>query len=151
KLNIELKFPGKNRAPLARAVAALLREEEFEEECFVASLDYEGVVLCGKYNPKLRTAAIVTAALGDISRLNVNILSVHRDLATAPFIRAAHRLNKEVHVWGVDTARDMRKLIERGADNIITDYPEVFCAVRQERADLGDTERMLLACRYLMD
>jgi glycerophosphoryl diester phosphodiesterase len=150
KLNIELKFPGRDRT-LAKKAADLLREEEFEDECFVASLDAEGVRAAKKHNPRLRTAAIITAAVGDISRLDVDILSVNTRLATDDLLHRARRLGKQVHVWTVNEPRAMRRLIEHGVDNVITDDPERFLEIRRERSSLGDGQRLLLACRYLLE
>lgn len=45
-------------------------------------------------------------------------------IITPEFIRAAHRLSMQVHVWTVNEASDMRRLINWGADGIITDYPQ---------------------------
>jgi glycerophosphoryl diester phosphodiesterase len=150
KLNIELKFTGHDRT-LARRVADLIRDEEFEDHCFVASLNYGGLLEAKQSNPRLRTAVIVTAALGDISQLEVDVLSVNARLATDGLIRTAHWLGKEVHVWTVNDRKRMRRLIERGADNIITDDPGQCREVIEEREELGDVQRLLLACRYLLD
>jgi glycerophosphoryl diester phosphodiesterase len=149
-LNIELKFPGKDRR-LAQKVAELLREEEFENECFVASLEVDGVLLARKHNPKLKTAAIVTVAAGDISKLDVDILSVNIKLATDRLLRKAQRQGKQIHVWTVNEPREMRRLIEHGVNNIITDHPDRFLAIKEERAGLGDGQRLLLTCRYMLD
>jgi glycerophosphoryl diester phosphodiesterase len=152
KVNIELKFYGEDRKKhrLAKKVADLLREEQFEDECFVASLDYDGVMLARKHNPRLRTAHIVTVALGDVSKLEVDVLSVRADLADDRLLREARRLDKEVHVWTINDRRAMRRWIERGVNNVITDDPETFIAERAEREDLGDVQRLLLACRDLL-
>ncbi len=150
KINIELKFYDKDLRTLAKKVADLLREEEFEDQCFVASLVEESVQLAKQYNPRLRTAAIVTVAVGDIGKLNVDILSVNTSLANERLLREAKRLGKQVHVWTVNSQHDMRRWIERGANNIITDDPELFLRIRQERDELGDVQRLLLACRYLL-
>jgi glycerophosphoryl diester phosphodiesterase len=150
KINIELKFYGKDHR-LAKKVAELLREDEFEDDCFVASLDLEGVRLAKEHNPRLRTAAIVTVALGDVSRLDVDILSVNTQLVDDRLLHKARRSGKEVHVWTVNTRRGMRRWIESGVNNIITDDPELFFEVRKEREELTDVERLLLACRYLLD
>jgi len=44
-------------------------------------------------------------------------------LVTPRFIRAAHVLGVQVHVWTVNEVEDMRRLIDWGVDGIITDYP----------------------------
>lgn len=45
-------------------------------------------------------------------------LSLHRDL----FIRTAQRHNVAVHYWTINSEEDMRTLIEKGVDGIITDH-----------------------------
>jgi glycerophosphoryl diester phosphodiesterase len=45
-------------------------------------------------------------------------------LITPHLIRAAHAHNMAVHVWTVDEAEDMRRLLAWGVDGIMTDYPE---------------------------
>ena len=64
KLNIELKFHGKDRR-LAADVACLLREEDFEDQCVVTSLNYDGLVEVKRHNPRLQTGVIVAVALGE--------------------------------------------------------------------------------------
>ncbi|WP_243225724.1 glycerophosphodiester phosphodiesterase family protein [Microbacterium sp. CIAB417] len=40
-------------------------------------------------------------------------------------VRAAHRAGVEVHVWTVNDAADMRRLVDAGADGIVTDRADV--------------------------
>ena len=42
-------------------------------------------------------------------------------LFTPSLVRAAHRQDVEVHVWTVNDAADMIRLVEAGADGIVTD------------------------------
>src|SRR5262249_13347946 len=70
RLNIELKFFGPDRR-LANAVARLLREQDFEADCFVTSRNYDALVEVKRHNPRLRTGLTVAHALGDVSRLEV--------------------------------------------------------------------------------
>lgn len=44
-------------------------------------------------------------------------------VTTTSFIETAHRLNVEVHVWTVDDAATAQRLIDAGADGIVTDTP----------------------------
>lgn len=44
---------------------------------------------------------------------------------TPAFVRAAHRHGTEVHVWTINDVDDMRRLIDAGADGIVTDRADV--------------------------
>ena len=55
-----------------------------------------------------------------------------KDASTADIARA-HALGMQVIVWTVNTATDMRAMIDCGVDGIITDYPERLRAVMGER------------------
>lgn len=43
---------------------------------------------------------------------------------TKDFVEAAHKLNLQVHVWTINNKADMKRLIDIGADGIMTDYPD---------------------------
>ncbi len=40
------------------------------------------------------------------------------------FIEAAHKQNIQVHVWTINDADEMRRLLDLGVDGIMTDYPD---------------------------
>ena len=46
------------------------------------------------------------------------------------FIAAAHRTRKRVEIWTVDAAEDVRRLLDWGADGIISDRPDTAVATR---------------------
>jgi glycerophosphoryl diester phosphodiesterase len=46
-------------------------------------------------------------------------------VVTPRFVRAAHRAGVPVHVWIVDRAEDIRRLLDWGVDAVITDRPDV--------------------------
>lgn len=52
---------------------------------------------------------------------------------TERFVRAAHRVGAAVHVWTIDDAPEMRRLLDLGVDGIMTDRPEVLRSVMIER------------------
>jgi glycerophosphoryl diester phosphodiesterase len=149
RLNIELKFFGPDRR-LAQTVADIVREQDFEANCLITSLNYDALRAVKRHNPRLRTGLIVAQALGDVSRLKVDALSVRADFLSDELLRAARRHGKEVHVWTVNDARQMARMMKRGVDNLITSDPDLAIGVRAEWASLTETERLVLASRLLL-
>jgi glycerophosphoryl diester phosphodiesterase len=148
-LNIELKFFGPDRR-LAQKVADIVREQNFESDCLVTSLSYDALLEAKRHNARLRTGLTVAHALGDVSRLEVDALSVRADFLSDEVLRAAHRQGREVHVWTVNDARQMTRLMKRGVDNIITSDPDLAIRVRSGWASLTGPERLVLASRLLL-
>jgi glycerophosphoryl diester phosphodiesterase len=149
RLNIELKLYGPDRH-LAREVADLVRQQDFEADCLVTSLSYDALLEARRRNPRLRTGLVVAHALGDVSRVEVDVLSVRADFLSDQMLRTAHRLGREVHVWTVNDAGQMTRLMKRGVDNIITSDPDLAIRVRGEWASLVWTDRLVLASRLLL-
>jgi glycerophosphoryl diester phosphodiesterase len=146
-VNIELKIYGGDRR-IAAAVADVVRTEEFENQCLVASLDVPAVREARRINPKLTTAAIVTVAVGDLAQLDVDVLSVNKRLIDERFLREARDHGKGVLVWTVNDPREMETLIELGAGRIITNHPTALVHLRNERADLTIGGRLIRAARH---
>jgi glycerophosphoryl diester phosphodiesterase len=78
------------------------------------------------------------------------VLSVRAEALSDEVLREAHRRGKEVHVWTVNDARQMARLMKRGVDNIITDDPDILIRARDEWASLTGSQRLVLASRLLL-
>jgi glycerophosphoryl diester phosphodiesterase len=149
RLNIEMKFFGPDRR-LSRKVADIVREQGVEPDCLVTSLNYDALREAKRHNARLRTGLTVAHAVGDVSRLEVDALSVRADFLSDEVLRAARRHGREVHVWTVNDAREMTRLMKRGVDNIITSDPDLAVRTRDEWASLTGAERLVLASRLLL-
>ncbi len=53
--------------------------------------------------------------------------------ATPQQVARVHRLKRRVHVWTVNAAEDMRRLIDWGVDGIITDDPKLAMDIMTEK------------------
>lgn len=54
-------------------------------------------------------------------------------VATRGLLRRAHSVGKHVHVWTIDDPTEMRELLDRGVDGLMTDRTDVLKAVLIER------------------
>lgn len=51
------------------------------------------------------------------------------EVVTAKFVDDAHRVGVEVHVWTVNEAAEIRRLLELGVDGIMSDFPALAAEV----------------------
>lgn len=79
------------------------------------------------------------AALRALSALHISPVRILQDIDaiqipeklgpvrvfTPSLVRAAHRLDVEVHVWTVNDPDDMKRLVAAGADGIVTDRADI--------------------------
>ncbi|MEM9034612.1 MAG: glycerophosphodiester phosphodiesterase [Actinomycetota bacterium] len=56
-------------------------------------------------------------------------------IADRRFVDAAHRAGLAVHVWTIDDADEMRRLLDLGVDGIITDEPTILREVLESRGE----------------
>jgi glycerophosphoryl diester phosphodiesterase len=54
----------------------------------------------------------------------------------ARFVRAAHEVGKQVHVWTINEPDEMNRLLDMGVDALISDRPDVLKQVLIDRPNL---------------
>ncbi|MCU0770473.1 MAG: glycerophosphodiester phosphodiesterase [Verrucomicrobia bacterium] len=132
RLNIELKY---NRPDprLVPAVLSLLRQEQFLDQCVLTSFNADAIREVRTTEPAARTGLILGEVIPGVTEAEVDLLSIAASEVTPDFIRAAHRAGKVVHVWTVNEPEAMRRMIRLGADNLITNQPEVLRGLLNKR------------------
>jgi glycerophosphoryl diester phosphodiesterase len=148
--NIDLKSDG-----AASALAELLAATGNEDKVIVGSFSgrrikefrrlTEGRVRTSA-NPREVLAYVLAPTAGIARRLAggefddfqiphhqrlVGPLSVR--VASRGLVRRAHKAGKEVHVWTIDDPAEMKRLIERDVDGLMTDRTDVLKAFLEER------------------
>jgi glycerophosphoryl diester phosphodiesterase len=88
--------------------------------------------------PPAAVAAITARAPAAVlaprfSQLSIECAQIPVRVATAAFIRRAHAIGLQVHVWTVNEPAAMARLLDRGADGIMTDQTEVLREVLASR------------------
>lgn len=148
RLNIEFKPHGaKGVAPLVDAVMELIRRKDFAAECRVCGQSLEALRRAKAAEPKIEVGFIAGAAIGDLSRLEVDFLMVHRPLATRRLVEAARLEEMEIHVWTVNDLNQLPPLMDIGIANVITDDPRGMRQTMEEIEGLSFAERLLLRVR----
>jgi glycerophosphoryl diester phosphodiesterase len=149
-LNLDIKQTAPDVKPYESALAALLREFTRVDDVIVASFNDAATDAFSGFAPEIAASAgtIATAAFWQAVRDDTPVpdsVLRHAALQVPPnvgetvvvserFVTRAHEAGLAVHVWTIDDADEMRRLIELGVDGVMTDRPSVLESVVQ---DLG--------------
>ena len=124
-LSIELKFHA-HKKHLEEDLIALIEEYHFVENCFVSSFNYDSIVKIKKLNEDISTGYIMSPAYGDFyNKPHIDFLSVRATLVSRNIVERAHEAGKEVHVWTVNTRKDLERMKSLGVDYVVTDEPQL--------------------------
>lgn len=134
KLNIEIKLHGHERN-VAQLVVDTIRRERFQSECIVTSFGHAVADEIKQLAPELQVGYIFGREEyhEGVFSGGVEVLSANHSLIDAEFMRKARAAGKQVHVWTVNEAALMRRLLDLGVDAIITNYPDRLAEVLRER------------------
>lgn len=96
-----------------------------------------GPRVCTSLGPR-GIAKLAAAGYGVPARLpspcaQVPVRAGRITVTDARFVRTAHRLGLQVHVWTIDDPAEMVRLLDMGVDGIMTDRPAVLRRVLEDR------------------
>lgn len=74
--------------------------------------------------PSGRLARLVTR--GRVAALQVPVKRGPLRIVTSGFVRRAHAGGAQVHVWTIDDPDEMRELLDRGVDGLVTDRTDIL-------------------------
>lgn len=136
-LNLDIKQTAPAVAPYEATLAALLAEYGRTHDVIVASFLDPATDAFRSFAPEVPTSAgtVATAEawravqagddLPDTPAVAFQVPERQGDLVVVDdrFVEAAHRAGKAVHVWTVNDAESMERLLALGVDGIISDLP----------------------------
>jgi glycerophosphoryl diester phosphodiesterase len=137
RFNIEIKDPARGAV---EATLAVLREARATERVLLAAEKDPIMAQIRQLAPEIPTSASYGEMFAFLQWLQAGAKTEMRpaarafqipdiwngqDLANPALIGAAHQLGIEIHYWTINEPQRIRELLERGADGIVTDRPEL--------------------------
>lgn len=142
-LLIELKSYGHGQM-LEQRVVDLVEASESVEEVQCMSLKAGIVARLKELRPQWRVGLLLSLAVGDVRSIEADFLAVNARFATSHMVQEAHKANKLLYAWTLNDPVSVSKMVGRGVDGVITDYPDMAKSVLVQRAELSFVQRLLL-------
>ncbi len=149
KVLIELKYYGHDEQ-LEQRVVDIVEKVGMAESVALMSLKPDGIKKARALRPDWETGILLSKAIGDISKMDVDFLAINMGMMKSNFVKRAHKAGKKVYIWTANDPVSMTSMISLGVDGIITDEPEMAQNVLEQRAELGIIERLLLHTTVLL-
>ena len=131
KLFLELKGVSADRR-MADDMVSLIRKLDCADDIVFISLQYDVIDYVKKTYPEFETGVLMFGGIGDISRLNCDLLIMEEHMATADRIDQIHSNGKKAYVWTVNTREGLHHFLNSDADGVITDQIELAMEVQAE-------------------
>ena len=127
KLNIEMKANGHEKM-LAERTLKVVMDNDFLDQVVFTSFKFDVIRKIRALNKNAKVGYIFGKLPQDVDVFteDVDVLSVNIKTVDAEFMKKAKDAGKEVAVWTVNKPEDMKRMIEIGVDDIITNYPDVL-------------------------
>ena len=125
-------------AEFVNLLLGIIQVKGIAPRTIIQSFDVRTIQLVHKQYPQLKTAFLVenTSAKDLNSQLKTlgfvpTIFSPAYQFVDQKLVKNCHRKGMHVIVWTVNTLPEMQKMLDLGVDGIISDYPNLFSAIKQ--------------------
>ncbi len=144
ELLIETKYSYMYYPNIERHIINIIKNKNAKDWCKVISFNDRALFRINKLDNSIRLGKLFVGKHAHLplsfdKGLNIRPLKkyafvdeviVKHDYATKAIIEKVHDFGKELHVWTVNNEATIQKLIERGVDGIISDYPNLLMKYR---------------------
>ncbi len=140
-LNLELKNYEVFYDGLEQRVIDAIRARKLQDRVFVSSFNHISMQLFKQLDGDIQTGLLYDKPLLDIgdyiARSNAdNMHPRYMLLQYQPeLVELYHARGMKVNTWTVNDEADMRDMIARGVDCIISNHPDVLCRIADEMCD----------------
>jgi glycerophosphoryl diester phosphodiesterase len=148
-LNLDIKQTAPEVEPYEERLAATLLAAGRGDDVIVASFDDRATDAFRRHAPEIGTSPGL-AGVADMVRavhsrqrppeslaryvaLQVPANFMDTVIVDKRFVEVAHELGLAVHVWTIDDAPEMERLLALGVDGIMSDFPSVLAGILAER------------------
>ena len=130
-LCVEIKSFPDSAAGLELKLLFTLSHYDYLDRTILSSFDYRCLDRVRELAPESRVGILVGSATKEdpfevAQRLEATSILVQKQLATREFLDKAWEDGLDVHVWTVNTVREMEKFVSLGVQGIVSDFPEKF-------------------------
>ena len=139
-LNLDLKYD--THIPnLESKVVAMIEEYDMEMQCLVSSTSLTTLENIKLLNSDIKTGYVTFQIYKDFyDNDNLDYFSLKSYFVSESIVQKIHKKGKEIHVWTVNTKKELKRMQMLGVDNIITNNP----AYAKELIFEEDSNRLLV-------
>lgn len=138
-LFLELKGVSADRKMVDDIVEAV-RKRNMTKDVVLISLNYDVIDYAERTYPEFETGILIFAGIGDVAKLNCDMIIMEEEMATALRIDQIHGKGKKAAVWTVNTRDGLKHFLDSEADCIITDEIPTALEVKKELEERTDLQ-----------
>ena len=100
---------------------------------------------------RIALALLIIGGLGDVSKLECDMVIMEEEMATISTIDDIHEAGKKAGVWTVNTREALYHFLDTDADTIVTDQVIMALEVQDELMDRTDLQVMIDAVPQFLE